>query len=53
MIIERKDQINVLTTFRTENGKIVNFLRLALEEKIITEGQQKDLINLSKRNIKR
>lgn len=36
IVIERKDQINVLATTPSDNGKIMSFLREGLKEKIIS-----------------
>lgn len=49
IVIERKDQINVLVTTPTDNGKIINFLRESLNESIISEEQFNQLVNLSKK----
>lgn len=49
IVIERKDQINVLATTPTDSGKINHFLRLALQEQVINEQQLGELLALSKR----
>ena len=49
IIIEQKDQINVLATTPTDNGKIINFLREARTESLISEEQYNQLITFSKR----
>ena len=49
IIIERKDQINVLATTPSDNGKINSFLKQAVSEKIISSSQFESLLALSKR----
>lgn len=49
IIIERKDQVNVLATTPTDSGKIINFLKLALKEQIIDEKQLGELVALTKK----
>lgn len=51
IIIEKKDQINVLATTPTDNGKIINFLREVLKERLISEEQYNQIIAFSKREV--
>lgn len=51
IVIERKDQINVLATTPTDNGKIINFLRESLKQGLLSEEQYTQLINFSKKRV--
>ena len=44
MVIERKDQIDVLATTPTESGKVVNLLKKGLKEGVISQDQFSNLI---------
>jgi diacylglycerol kinase (ATP) len=50
IVIERKDQVNVLATTPTDSGAIYNFLKRALLEHCIQQPQFEALVALSKRN---
>jgi len=49
IVIERKDQVNMLATTPTDSGRIINFLKLALKEQIIDEKQFGELAALTKK----
>jgi hypothetical protein len=51
MLLERKDQINVLATTPTDSGRIINFLKVGMMEGIINEQQFGNLLALSKRYV--
>ena len=47
--IERKDQVNVLATTPTDNGKIMRFIRQAKREGVVSEEQFQELMAFSKK----
>jgi hypothetical protein len=49
MLLERRDQIDVLATTPTDSGRIINFLKLGVMEGIINEQQFDNLLVLSKK----
>ena len=49
IVIERKDQLNVLATSPSENGKIVGFLKQGVKEGIIDQEQFGRMLSLAKR----
>lgn len=51
MLLERKDQINILATTPTDSGRIINFLKLGMMEGIINEQQFANLLTLSKKYV--
>lgn len=51
ILIERKDQVNVLATTPTDHGKLYYFLKQALHENLVSEKQFESLLALSKRSL--
>jgi hypothetical protein len=51
MLLERKDQINILATTPTDSGRIINFLKVGMMEGIINEEQFANLLTLSKKYV--
>ena len=46
--VERKDQVNVLATNSSEEGKFLNLLLEGMKQKVINESQMESLLEISK-----
>lgn len=51
IVIERKDQVNVLATAPSEKGTIVSFLKQAAQEGLIDQKQLEGLVGLARRTL--